>query len=110
MTRHAQESKHRQPRNADDEQQKAAAQDLRDEQLDEDVACCLAEIDEVLKEEESERDKAIREFRELANANDYHKAERVWQAQYAHLGLRIAQGCCTTALYDEKTGTTIERL
>lgn len=108
MTRHAQDSKRRQSRNESDEQE-AAAQDLRDGQLEEDVACCLAEIDKVL-EEESERDRAIREFRELVNADDYYRAERVWQAQYAHLGLRIAQGCCTTALYDEKTGKTVERL
>lgn len=109
MTRHAQDSKRRQSRDEGGEQQEAAAQDLRDEQLDEDVACCLAEIDKLL-DEESERDRAVREFRELENADDYHQAERVWRAQYAHLGLRIASGCCTVALYDEKTGTTIAQL
>jgi hypothetical protein len=108
VTKHVQDSKRRQSRDEAGEQE-AAAQDLRDEQLDEDVACCLAEIDKVL-EEESERDRAVREFRELVNADDYHQAERVWQAQYAHLGLRIASGCCTVALWDDKAKKAIEKL
>lgn len=114
MTRHAQDSRRRQSRDEGGEQQEAAAaQDLRDGQLDEDVACCLAEIDKILDEEESERDRAVREFRELrgiSDWDDFTRAERVWQAQYAHLGLRIASGCCTVELYDEETGETVERL
>jgi len=114
VTRHAQDGKRRPARGEGNEQQQqeATAPDLRDGQLDEDVACCLAEIDKIL-DGESERDRAVREFRELRGTSDWDdlaRAERVWQAQYAHLGLRITSGCCTIALIDEKTGKTVERL
>ena len=86
------------------------AASLKNEELDADVACCLAEIDcclaevdELLKEEEeTERERAIREFRELAGSNDV-KALRVWQATYAHLNLHWSRNCCGNAqLYDKE--------
>jgi hypothetical protein len=90
-------------------------------ELTEDVSCCLAEIDEVLAEQEDEQTKAEREFREIKARYDRFysayllsgteleeqeaedelaKAEqeaedelRIWQAQYAHLGLSY-HWCC----------------
>lgn len=82
-------------------EQAAPAADLVNEQLAEDVACCLAEIDELLAPEESERDAAIREARALdKNSADYNKQLRLWQARYAHLGLSIVTSCCVTMLLD----------
>lgn len=101
MTEHIRPARQGRPQDEDQpQQQQQQPANQRNEQLDEDVACCLAEIDELLAKEESERDRAIREFRALKNADDWSKAKRIWQAQYAHLGLRIYSGCCTVALYD----------
>lgn len=69
--------------------------DLRNEELAEDVACCLAEIDEVLDRERDERERARREF----GAFDRDTGDRElnhWQAKYAHLGLRYGRSCCGT--------------
>lgn len=100
----------RQDRPHDESSQQAPPADQRNEKLDKEVACCLAEIDQLLEEAESERDAAIREFRELPGADNYGQAERLWRAKYAHLGLRIASGCCTVALYDQEAGEVVERL
>lgn len=78
------------------------AADLRDPQLDEDVACCLAEIDEVLAEAKSEKDIAREEFDAITEQyvnTDISPATRddklrVWSAKYAHLGLAVGQSCC----------------
>lgn len=77
-----------------------APRDQRNEQLDEDVACCLADIDEVLAEAETEteRDRALREFSEIRRSDGSEEDEErklaVWQATYAHLGLRVGRSCC----------------
>jgi hypothetical protein len=75
-------------------------QDQRNERLDEDTACCLAEV-------ESEKDKATREFDEIKAK--FERVEisyaqtsdelRVWQAEYAHLGLRFGEDCCGSGFY-----------
>jgi Pup-like protein len=99
------EQRQRQPREEDDasdEEAATATPDLRDEQLDEDVACCLAEIDEVLASTQSERDTAKTEFQEIADRYNeleagYKSTEAaliVWQAKYAHLGLGYDWYCC----------------
>jgi hypothetical protein len=105
----------------DASEQQAATPGLRDEQLDADVECCLAEIDEVLTEAADEREKATAEFQELKHrwdslgsvyrskgADAYDKLEgelqdkfRQWQARYAHLGLSV-RWCCGTPVMDEE--------
>ena len=84
-------------RRTEPEQQSAAEEaDVRNEALVGEVACCLAEIDEVLAEQESGQDKAKEEFEAIA-AQPYSEEKedllRQWQAQYAHLGLGY-QWCC----------------
>jgi hypothetical protein len=76
-----------------------APADLRNDELDADVACCLAEIDDALDEaSESEEDRARREFSDILARNlgheDLDQELRVWQAQYAHLGLYYGFSCC----------------
>ena len=77
---------------------------------DETVACCIADIEAVLREAapevvpaESLKDRALREFQETLdeyhNGNilypEFEKERRIWSAQYAHLGeLHI---CCGVA-------------
>lgn len=89
-----------------------AAQDAAT--LDEDVACCLADIDAVLGEVETEKDRAIREFKvlkELEDAGeDYETGLRVWKAQYAHLNLEVYDHCCLTLFDPEADGGTGEVL
>lgn len=78
------------------------ASDVRDPQLDEDVSCCLAEIDAVLEEAKSEKDLAREEFDAITEqyvSTDMSPATRddkfrVWSAKYAHLGLAVGQNCC----------------
>ena len=101
MTEYRQQTARRQNREPDE--QEVRAEDLRNEELDEDVACCLAEIDDLLTEEESERDRAIREFDGLDE-----KGMRVWNAKYAHLGLRVGESCCVLYLYDNNAGKMIK--
>jgi hypothetical protein len=77
------------------------AADLRNGQLDEDVACCLDEIDAVLGADQAERDQAEREF----NQFDHRTSERTlnrWQAKYAHLGLTYGWCCGMLHLIDSK--------
>ena len=90
--------------------QDAAPADQRNEELDADVACCLAEIDAVLEEAESERDRALREFSELKardGAEDVEAELRVWQAKYAHLQLKVSRSCCGLYAYDEASGRIV---
>jgi hypothetical protein len=93
MTEYAQ----RQPRQQRPatEQDEQPGQDLRNGQLDADVACCLDEIDALLDTEQAERDQAKREFERF----DYLTPELTlnrWQAKWAHLGLRYGRSCCGT--------------
>jgi hypothetical protein len=76
------------------------AADLRNGQLDEDVACCLAEIDEVLDAERAERDQAEKEFAKLLRDNASESRLNLWQAKYAHLGLSYSWCCGTARLVD----------
>jgi hypothetical protein len=80
------------------------AADLRNGQLDEDVACCLAEIDEVLDAERAERDQAEREFNQLSNEPLSERALKkklnLWQAKYAHLNLSYGWCCGVPRLVD----------
>lgn len=62
--------------------------------IDEEVACCLAEIDKMLDEAETERERALREFRELKAEGWDWAALNVWKATYAHLGLKVGASCC----------------
>lgn len=111
------ERQRQQPGREEETEAPAQVADLRDEQLDDDVSCCLAEIDEVLAEEESEHETAKREFDALSkrwgnrwdlyessmtedrlqafnkNADELKDEFRLWQAQYAHLGLTV-RWCC----------------
>ena len=111
MTEHTQRQRQARPRA--EQEQVTESGDLRNEELDEDTACCLAEIDKVLAEtQESERDAAIREFRALNDDGEVGRArrERLWRAQYAHLGLRIVDSCCKVALFDKDTHHVIATL
>jgi uridylate kinase len=80
------------------------AADLRNGELDEDVACCLAEIDEVLDAERTERDQAAKEFDQLSNESLSERALKkklnLWQAKYAHLGLSYGWCCGVPRLMD----------
>lgn len=76
-----------------DEDQPPEQADLRNDDLDQDVACCLAEIDKALDREQAERDQAKREFR----AFDWYTTDgelNRWVAKYAHLGLKYGRSCC----------------
>lgn len=83
------------------EDQAAAARDLRNEELGEDVACCLDEIDEVLSREQDERDQARREFGKFDRRTSETVLKR-WQAKYAHLGLSYGWCCGMPYLVDPK--------
>lgn len=88
--------------------QDAAPKDQRNDELDADVACCLAEIDSALEQAESERDRALREFRELRarDEGDEYVGEElcVWEARYAHLQLTIGYSCCLGLYVYDKDG------
>ena len=100
MTEYVQRSRP-QPRRADDAQDEQVQDDLRDEELTEEVACCLAEIDKMLSETETERERAIREFAEFGR-DTTNRELRVWQAKYAHLGLRFGRDCCGNPYVDSE--------
>jgi hypothetical protein len=100
----AQEHKHHTPKQEQEDEtvQEVTAKDQAE--LDEDVSCCLAEIDEVLAEVETERERAEREFTEIQAEWEYldkRGALAVWQARYAHLGLSVDYNCCTGEPYIE---------
>lgn len=86
-----------------------APADLRDEQLSEEISCCLAEIDEVLTETQGEKDRAKEEFEKLRSAyrngsateKATEDAMRLWQAQYAHLGLKFGWCCSGPYMYED---------
>jgi hypothetical protein len=122
------ESKQAQRRRRTDEQTpEQAPADQRNAELDEDVECCLAEIDAALEAAETERDRAVREFRELRERWEQADADRwdgedvadaaaaldavdeelrVWAAAYAHLQLQVRYSCCGTPFaYDTDTDT-----
>ena len=90
MTEYAQQQ--RQHRRAEDRPE-TSGQDLRNGELSEDVACCLAEIDELLNTEQAEREQAVREFEALGKFST-NREMNIWQAKYAHLGLRYGRSCC----------------
>lgn len=112
------EYKHRQRRHEDgdgDGLDQIKQTNQRDEKLADDVECCLAEIDELLEEAESERDKAIAEFREIRQkyisgegSGEYiDSLMNLWQAKYAHLQLSLGVSCCSMYLYDDDTNSYI---
>ena len=91
MTEYAQQR--RQQRTTEEPQEGSEpASDLRNQELDDVVACCLAEIDELLEAEQAERDQAQREF-DAFNSYTPKRVLNLWQAKYAHLGLRYGI-CC----------------
>lgn len=104
----AQQRVQRQARTREDDTAEDAATvgaPAKNGELEEDVACCLADIDCCLAEveaekQETERDQALREFRELkeTGAGEYHFS--AWQARYAHLGLSLDYSCCQTRLVE----------
>jgi len=75
-----------------------SAADLRNDELSADVECCLAEIDEVLVSTADEQAQAKLEFEQVSKDCGWQDCEglRVWQAKYAHLGLRYGISCCGT--------------
>lgn len=99
MTEYAQQR--RQQRNEEPQEGEQSAPDLRNTELDDVVACCLAEIDKLLEAEQAERDQAKREF-EAFGYNTPRGALNVWQAKYAHLGLSYGICCGTPYLIEGK--------
>lgn len=93
---------HRFARRHRDESQEVPP-DLRNAELDQDVACCLDDIDKVLDREQEERDQARREFDKFDHRTTEKTLKR-WQAKYAHLGLRYAWCCGEPYLVDPKNG------
>jgi hypothetical protein len=92
-----------QPRHDNSDERPDQPADQRNEQLDEDVACCLAEIDELLDTEAAEREQARREFHRF-NRGTSDRVLDIWQARYAHLGLKYGRSCCGTPfIYGEHT-------
>ncbi len=106
MTEYQQQRTRRHHQTTADEPE-ARPEDQRNAELDGEVACCLAEIDELLAETESERDRAVREFGQLDDED--LRGVRVWNARYAHLGLSIGRACCTLYLWDKNASTVIDR-
>ena len=101
MSKYAQQQ--RRPQSSQGEQQQPQHRaDLLDPGLDEDVACCLAEIDEVLDREADEREQARREF-DAFGKDTTNRELNLWQAKWAHLGLKYGRSCCGTPfMYEEK--------
>jgi len=66
-------------------------------EIDESTACCLADIDAALEDAgvETEEERALRDWAEWKGSE---RGRRMWQAQYAHLGLRINTSCCVAVL------------
>lgn len=98
----------RQRTQQDDEQIEEQPERQDQEQLDDDVACCLADIDETLAGHETEEQRALREYHELreSGVEEHDDKLRVWQAQYAHLGFRREASCCGS-YYVDKDGKFI---
>jgi hypothetical protein len=90
--------------------------DQRDAELDEDVACCLSDIDEAL-DEQSEDDAAEayertvkaeakrlyndlqdRLYNDLIDQNDYWIERQEWQAKYGHM---FESSCCGSPVFDD---------
>jgi Pup-like protein len=97
--------KHRKTTTGDAEEPQRGTAEAQQEKLDENVACCLADIDAVLEGQESEEDRAIREFSELhaqvqgattvEAALAARRALDEWHVRYAHLGLTVCCGVVT---------------
>lgn len=87
-----------------DQEQQGEGKDLRNEQLDDDVACCLALIDEALEDNEAvaeeRKQREIDQARqELLDAED--SAERMILAEkYERLGFHVECICCDCGVYD----------
>lgn len=83
-------------------EQEAATGQQRDARLDEEVSCCLADLDEALAESEltqaqRELEQAREEFAHLAGLfNGDQRPLIAWEARYVHLGLRFGISCCGT--------------
>lgn len=89
-----QERAQAQRRKHDDEEPEGQRQGItKSAGIDEETACCLADIDQVLEEaqQESEEEKALREWNEGVHTE---KFIRVWNATYAHLGFKAHYSCC----------------
>lgn len=110
-----QKTRHSTARDEGGEQQ---AKDVRNDQLDEDVQCCLADIDKALDEQEPEEDiaeKRAREQRAAAKAeyvgiHDRYadgtltsqaatRQLRIWEATYGHLFPQ--RGCCNSPIWPD---------
>lgn len=96
MTEQAQQRRRQQRDQARNEQ--ADRNDLRNRELDDDVACCLEEIDEVLDAEKREREQAEQEFYAF-DITVTEKQLNLWQARYAHLGLSYGWCCGMPRLF-----------
>ena len=108
-TQHAQRPK---ARAATEQETTPEAADKRNAELAEDVACCLAEIDELLTETEEERQKtlkaerkaAIAAWRKFRRATNYDEQAEAFNQKYAHLHIKADWSCCIGAyLYDTET-------
>jgi hypothetical protein len=83
------------------------AKDLRDEELDADVACCLADIDAALEDAAAAEEEitAERDRQKEAALADYwaeysrRGQEQAWVQKYAHLNAQVAWCCGTPEPY-----------
>jgi hypothetical protein len=100
-----QAQKTRQPRK--DTAATAEAKDLRDQELDADVECCLADIDAALEEAAAAEEEvtAERDRQKAAAEADFwaeysHRGqEEAWKQKYAHLNAQVAWCCGTPEPY-----------
>jgi hypothetical protein len=100
MTEYAQQQRRRSRDNGAPQQD--SGRDVRNDELDTDVACCLDAINEVLNAEQAERDQAKAEFERLQMRSAPETELNLWQAKYAHLGLRYGWCCGMPKLIDDR--------
>ena len=115
MAQHQQQAKATTKRNEAEVDERPA--DQRDPELDEEVECCLSDIDKALDEQRADEDvaeayeRAIKaeakcKYDELFAAladnriteQDFWYQRQEWQAKYIHL---FAISCCGTPIFDE---------
>lgn len=93
--------KARQSQKTADAEAAEAVTDQRDSQLDEDVSCCIADIDAMLDEVDetelllAERKRQDQEQAEKDFWANYSRRGQAWQQKYAHLGAYTRE-CCGT--------------
>lgn len=110
MSKQIRRQHQRQPSHQEQEQAQAPAPEAggTSAALEEEVACCLAEIDQVLQEADAERKAAEEAFRVLyrkwtgtfISREAMNDKFRIWSAQYAHLGLQVVWCCGSPVLLD----------